>query len=174
MSVPPYLQIVGPDTAPTNDEEFLPLPYYPWDERPPNLALEFDELATALHLSNGSVPAASKLLKIPIVKFNRELRKSPRLARVLEECLEVVKTKMAGEVIAALDDPDGRRREWAVNKLLASRMAQNHPFSPAPANSTSSASLTLDQPNRTMTFRWRTDQDTAPADDLDHDRTIEG
>jgi hypothetical protein len=175
MDKPPYLQIVGPTTETTHDEEFLPLPFYPWDERPPTLPLEFDECATAIHLTNASIPAAAALLKIPIVRLNREIRRSPRLQRVVEEALEVIKAKMAGEVIQALDDPDGRRREWAVNKLLVSRMAQGHAFAPAPASSSQSASLTVDQPNRTMTFRWRTDQDTTPADELDSDaRTIEG
>ena len=37
-----------------------------------------------------------------------------------------------GELIRALDSPSNRRREWAAERILASYMARDHPFAPAP------------------------------------------
>ena len=189
---PPYLQLVDPHAHDPQADEFLPLPFYPWDERPPGLPLDHDECATAIHLAGGSLEAAAKLLKTPLHRLSRSLRASPRLQKVRDESLSLGLEKAVGKVFEALDagetifDADGkpefvpnhRRQEWAVNKILASRLAMGHPLSPAPAaNIQSNASLTLNTEKRSVTFRWRTAADALTAqeaDDGSNAPTIEG
>ena len=161
----PHLSLVGPNHQPNeHDQEFIPLPFYPWDERPPALALDPDEVATAIHIAKGDLPAASALLKTPQFKLERILRHHPRLQRILNEELQIAVSKSRSELLTALESPSDRRREWAATKILASRIAQADPFAPAPAQpSAQSASLSLSSTaaGRTLTFRWRTDADDA-------------
>lgn len=165
----PYLTLVDPATTdPVHDEEFAPLPYYPWDERPPTLPLSTEEAATAIHLANGQVPRAAELLKTPVFRLARLIRASPRLQRILNEAYDIALYHAAAVPLATLFNPDAdqRAREWASTKLLQSRLAQGHPLSPAPpATTVSNASLTANSAAKTITFRWRTDADDAPSDD---------
>lgn len=176
----PYLTLVDPSHDPQADE-FIPLPFYPWDERPPHLPLDHDECATAIHLSGGSLEAASDLLKVPLHRLSRSVRASPRLQRVKSESLSISVEKAESKVLAALDAgefeldpetgqktfiPNHRRQEWAVNKLLASRAAMGSPLSPAPASSAQSAAsltLTQSQGQKSVTFRWKTADDQLTA-----------
>jgi hypothetical protein len=164
----PHLTLVDPQFVNDQDREFVPLPFYPFDQRPDAMPLDPDEGATAIHLANGDIAQAAALLKVPIIRLNRLIRGHPRLKRVLDESLGVVLAKAASVPIQTLFDPaaDARRLEWAATKVLQSRLAIGHPLSPAPP-STTAASLTLDQPNRSITFRWRTDADDLKPDDDD-------
>jgi len=165
MDKPPYLALINSSKADPLAEEFLPLPFYPWEERPEHLALDFDEMATAIHLAAGDIPDAAKLLRVPHAKLSRQVRISPRLQRIQTESLNLVREKAEHEVISGLDHPDARRREWAAGKVLSSRLAMGSPLSPAPAASIQSdASLTVNAEKRSFTFRWRTAQDSI-ADD---------
>jgi hypothetical protein len=168
----PHLTLVNSSATPDIDEEFLPLPFYPWSERPAHLPLELDECATSLHLAHGDVAAAASILKVPITLLNRSIRNHPRLQRVLSEALEATLAKAASVPIATLWDPDAdhRRLEWASTKILTSRLASQHPLAPAPPASTTSQSVTLNDPasRRSVTFRFRTDADDLPSpSDLD-------
>jgi hypothetical protein len=165
MNDHPHLTLVDSNMLSEHDQEFLPLPFYPWTERPSTLPLDADECATAIHLAHGDLPAAASLLKVPIVRLNRSLRASPRLQRILAETTELTIARAAAEYIRALDAPDDRRREWGASKLMASRAASGHPFSPAPPQSAQSAASLTVNPNRSITFRWRTDADDRPDDD---------
>jgi hypothetical protein len=167
MSDHPHLTLVDPNRSRELDEEFAPLPYYPWDERPRSLPLDPDECATAIHLSGGDLLAAAQLLKAPLHKLHRQLALHPRLARVFHEAHTLAAHRAAAEYTRALDSPHDRRREWGAKNILATRAAANHPFAPNPANA--SASLTLAQagPSRTLTFRWRTDADEVKTIDGD-------
>ena len=164
----PYLTLVDNATQP-NDDEFAPLPFYPWDERPPTLPLDHDECATALHLSHGDIANAAELLKVPIIRLTRLLKSSPRLQTIQSEALGVALAKAASLPIRTLFDPsaDRRAQEWASTKLLQSRLAMGHPLSPAPPSPAQSASLSVNTQSRSLTFRWRTDADTPPSDDDD-------
>jgi hypothetical protein len=42
-------------------EEFVPLPWFPWETRPETLPLDDDEVATALYLANGDLKEAAAL-----------------------------------------------------------------------------------------------------------------
>jgi hypothetical protein len=162
------------------DEEFVPLPFYPWDVRPHTTPLDLDECATAIHLANGSLPAAAELLRTPLVRLARKVRHTPKLALVLQEHLALAVLKAAAEPLHALYSPlsDDRRREWAATKILQSRAANTlNPFSPTPGPDpmtaappqapTSPSSLSLTANGRSLTFRWRTDADDAKT--IDHD-----
>jgi hypothetical protein len=163
---PPYLTLVDPSHDPQADE-FIPLPYYPWDERPAHLPLDHDECATAIHLAFGSIANAAAILKVPLFRLSRSVRASPRLQKIQSESLSLSLDKATAHVLDSLDaikedgTPNIARREWATTKLLQSRLAQGHPLSPAPAGQQSSASLTLSQtgPTKSMTFRWKTADD---------------
>ena len=129
-----HLTLVTPtNTTTDHDQEFIPLPFYPFTERPATLPLDPDECATAIHLAKGDIPAAAALLKIPQYKLEREIRRHPNLSRILNEELQIAVSRSRSEYLNALDSPNDRRREWAASKILSSRIAQNDPFAPAPA-----------------------------------------
>ena len=162
-----HLKIVDQDYVSDHEQEFAPLPFYPWDSRPPHLPLDHDEVASAIHLANGDLVRAAFLLKVPIVRINRSLRASPRLQRILDEALQVTLAKAASIPIQTLFDPeaDTRRLEWASAHVLRSRLAQSHPLSPAPSQPTAhQASLSINPQTRTISFRWRTDADDQAID----------
>lgn len=165
MADKPYLTLVDPRSATQdNDSEFLPLPYYPWDERPDSTPLDVDECATAIHIAQANLPKAASLLKVPVYKLERMLRRHPRLVHVLQETTTILGHRAAGEMIDALDSPNDRRREWASTKILATRALSSHPFAPAPPQP-STANIALTAPTaRTITFRFRTDDDPDPDD----------
>jgi hypothetical protein len=161
----PYLTLVDPSSHPEHDEEFAPLPYYPWDERPPTLPIDADEAATAIHLAH-NLPDAAQLLKVPEIRLKRLVRASPRLQRILEESFGLALDRAVAVPIRTLYNPnaDQRALEWASTKLLQSRLAMGHPLSPAPPSSVQSNAQVQVTPTR-ITFRWRTDADDAPDDD---------
>lgn len=163
MTDRPYLTLVESGRDASQDSEFAPLPFYPWDSRPETIPLEVEECETAIHLAEGHIPKAAALLKVPQYKLDRQIRRHPRLQRVYEEAARLVGHRSAGEMIDALDSPNDRRREWAATKILASKACRDHPFSPAPAEpSSASIALTQTPTSRTITFRFRTDDDPDP------------
>jgi hypothetical protein len=64
-------------------DEFLPLPFFPWIERPQSIPLDVEEAATALFLENGDVGRAAERLRMTVGQLNRVIRKSPRLQRLI-------------------------------------------------------------------------------------------
>jgi hypothetical protein len=66
---------------PTADE-FLPLPYFGWLERPLSLPPDIEEAATALFLKRGDLNAAAARLKVTPARLDRVVRRSPRLMRL--------------------------------------------------------------------------------------------
>jgi hypothetical protein len=66
-------------------DEFVPLPYFPWQSRPDSLPLDTDEIATALYLANGDLQTAAALLKVTVVKLKKPIRKTPRLQQLIEK-----------------------------------------------------------------------------------------
>jgi hypothetical protein len=69
------------------------------------------------------------------MRLSRLVRGSPRLQRILAEAYDVVIIKAISVPISTLFDvnADARRLEWASTKVLATRAAQGHLMSPAPA-----------------------------------------
>jgi hypothetical protein len=159
----PHLTLVDPNYSTEHDQEFLPLPYYAWDERPPTLPLTHDEAATAIHLDHGDLQAAAIRLKVPFVRLNRLIKQSPRLKRIVEEALDEVLARAVSHPIQTLFDPaaNTRAKEWAASLVLKSRLGQDHPLAPNPAGA-QAQSLTVDTVQRSITFRWRTDADDLP------------
>lgn len=158
----PYLTLVDDRE---HDAEFIPLPFYSWDERPAHIALEVEECETAIHLAEGHLLRAAELLKVPLFRLNRAIVRHPKLQRIYQEAATLLAHRAASEYIEALASSNDRRREWASSKILASRAAQSHPFAPAPSQPNSaSLALTETPTSRTLTFRFRTDQDPDPTD----------
>lgn len=166
----PYLTLVDPNNTTEEPGEFVPLPFYPWDQRPAHLVLDADEVATAIHLSAGDLIAAAELLRVPLVRVARALKAHPRLQRVMDEATHCAVARAAAEYIRALSSPNDRRREWGASQIMRSRAAQAHPFAPAPAGQTQSSTSVTVTP-RAITFRWRTDADDASQTDT---ITLEG
>lgn len=156
----PYLTLVG--SKDTQDREFIPLPFYPWEERPDTVPLELEECETAIHLAQGHLPKAAELLKTALYKLNRMIVRHPRLQHIYTEAAQNLAHRAAGEIIDALDSPNDRRREWAATKILSIKAVADHPFAPAPPQPTTQ-SIALTQDNRTITFRFRTDEDPDPS-----------
>ena len=67
--------------------EFLPLPYFGWLERPLSLPLDVEECATAIYLAHGDINKAAARLKITPAKLNRVVHASPRLMRLQAQLL---------------------------------------------------------------------------------------
>ncbi len=63
-------------------EEFLPLAWFPWAERPLSSPIDIEEAATALFLKNGDIDAAAARLKVTRARLDRVVRRSPRLMRL--------------------------------------------------------------------------------------------
>ena len=164
----PYLTLVDPGSHPELEAEFVPLPFYPWTERPSTLPLDQDECATAIHLGH-NLPKAAFLLKVPEFRLRRLVNQSPRLQRVLEESFGLALDRAVAVPIDTLFDPasDQRAKEWACTKLLQSRLAIGHPLSPAPSSSTQGNASVQVTPSK-ITFRWRTDADDIPTEDVGH------
>jgi|HubBroStandDraft_5_1064220.scaffolds.fasta_scaffold83164_2 hypothetical protein len=162
----PHLTLVDPSFNREHELEFAPLPFYPWDERPETLPLDQDEAATAIYLARSELIEAAQLLKVPVIRLTRLIKHSPRLQRIFDENLNVALAHARRVPLRTLFDPnaDQRALEWASTKILQSRLAIGDPLSPAPAASIqSNASLTVNQPAKTITFRWRTDADDLPS-----------
>jgi hypothetical protein len=154
--------LINPDRDNTDtDCEFTPLPYFSFDERPHTLPLDPDECATAIHLAEGNLDVAAALLKVPFTRLNRVLRHSPRLQRIQSDERDRNVARAEGEYIKALSAPDDRRREWGASKILASRAAMGHPFSPAPA---ASASTTVSIDAREIVYSWRERGNLIPSE----------
>ena len=166
MSDKPHLTLVNPASSADYEAEFAPLPAYNWDERPITIPLESDAAATALYLSQGRMPAAARLLKVPEIRLKRLVKGSPRLQRIRDELADLVVDRAWSEYIDALEAPDDRRREWGATKIMQSKTAQASPWAPAPAANIQSNSLTVESPARRVVYRWRTgnDGDGIPAD----------
>ena len=64
-------------------EEFVQLPYFPWDTRPSTVPLDADECATAIYLANGKLDRAAELLKIDQRQLKKMIRRIPRLRHLL-------------------------------------------------------------------------------------------
>jgi hypothetical protein len=66
-------------------EEFVVLPYFPWESRPETLPLDVDECMTAVFLARGDIRAAASLLKVTPARLNRLIRRVPKLARLRDD-----------------------------------------------------------------------------------------
>jgi hypothetical protein len=65
-------------------DEFLPLPYFPWNSRPETLPLDADEIATSLFLANGHLGKAAERLKVDEKRLKRSIRRNLNLLRLIE------------------------------------------------------------------------------------------
>jgi hypothetical protein len=63
-------------------EEFLPLAWFPWAERPLSSPIDIEEAATALFLKHGDIDAAAARLKVTPARLDRVVRRSRRLMRL--------------------------------------------------------------------------------------------
>jgi hypothetical protein len=146
------------------DEEFLPLPYYPYDVRPPGIPVDIEEAATALYLHGGLVGEAASRLKIPELKLQRIIDRSPRLTRLHKELVALLNDKVLKQVKLAFDEPEARRREWASAQVIRSEAFRSHPL--APSKDASQPTLAIAGPTRVI-ISW--DDGTEPqAKTIEH------
>jgi hypothetical protein len=69
-------------SAPTPDE-FEPLPYFPFNQRPSTMPLTVDEVATALFLDCGRIDLAAARLKVAPHQVKRLIQRVPQLQILL-------------------------------------------------------------------------------------------
>jgi hypothetical protein len=112
------------------DEEFLPLPYYPYEKRPSHMRLEEDEVATALYLSEGELAMAAQHLRVDQLRIIRAINRSPRLQKLHGELASLLNDKVMREYMRAFASDDDRRREWAASKVAQTKQFQSHPLAP--------------------------------------------
>ena len=130
MTEPPHLRIVDSSTVSDLDAEFIPLPFYPWDKRPPHLPVDVEEAATALYLTQGLIGKAAERLKVEPLKLARIISRSARLTRLHAELASLLNDKVHEEYINAFKSDDDRRREWAAAKVSNTKGFQAHPLAP--------------------------------------------
>ena len=169
------LRLVGPGDRPHEEDfAYLPLPHFPWDERPLTVPLDIEECATAIHIAKGLSDDAARILKTSVARFNRMLKAHPRLVRIRDEHLQVLNDRAIGEVARAFDSEDAKRREWAASKILQSRLAIDNPLAQAPQ---AAIQNNLNMSARDIVFSWRTSPtvDNPPTiDDSGASDEIEG
>jgi hypothetical protein len=136
------------------EEEFLPLPYFPWAARPSHAVLEVEECATALYLEAGVVSRAAGRLRVEPLRLQRAINRSGRLRKLHAELVALLNDKVHEEVVKAFGDEDSRRREWASSRVMNSKQFQDHPL--APSNH-GSPQLSISAENNNITFVWRTE-----------------
>lgn len=145
------------------DEEFLPLPFFPYEERPAHVPVDVEEAATALYLDKGVVGDAAQRLRIPELKLQRIIDRSPRLTRLHKELVALLNDKVLKQVITAFDDPENRRKEWAAAQVIRSDSFKSHPL--APSRDSSQPTLNIAGPQRII-ISW--DDGPAPPA-IEHD-----
>jgi hypothetical protein len=118
------------DGSPSDDEEFLPLPHYPYDSRPITVPIEIEEAATALYLTRGVIEDAAERLKVTPYKLAGVIDRSPRLIRLHRRLVALLNDKVHKEVVRAFDAEEDRRREWASARVIASDQFHSHPLAP--------------------------------------------
>jgi hypothetical protein len=135
------------------EAEFLPLPYYAWERRPPTVPLDPEECATALYLADGELEIAAATLKVEPLRLIRIIRRTPRLQRLHAELAGLLNDKVHHEYKRAFDSEDDRRREWAASKVSQTRQFQDHPLAP---NTQSNAVVNVDASGvREIVFSWK-------------------
>jgi hypothetical protein len=92
-----------------------------------NLALV--EKTLTKHQAN--VAAAAKELGVPVSDLRRLTWAKPALLETALDEMEAVVARAEGVLIEMLDSDDPRRRERAVDKILSSWAARDHPLAPA-------------------------------------------
>jgi hypothetical protein len=112
------------------DNEFMPLPYYPYEKRPSHLRLEDDEVATALYLSEGEFAVAAEKLRVDPLRVIRAVNRSARLQKLHAELASLLNDKVLREYKRAFESEDDRRREWAASKVSQTKQFQAHPLAP--------------------------------------------
>jgi hypothetical protein len=112
------------------DNEFLPLPYYPWEKRPSHQRIEEDEAATALYLAEGVIADAAHRLRCEPLRLTRAISRSMKLRKLHEELVSLLNDKVHQEYLKAFLSDDDRRREWAAAKLVQTKQFQSHPLAP--------------------------------------------
>ena len=155
-----YLHLVTDQTSDL-EAEFAPLPYYPYEIRPPHVPIEVEEAATAIYLSKGIISDAAQRLRVESLKLTRFIQRHPRLVRLHAELVSLLNDDVHKEVLAALSDSDSRRREWGSGKVMNSRQFQGHPLSP---NTQNAPTLSVGGPSKII-ISWETDAPTT----IDHD-----
>jgi hypothetical protein len=138
------------------DDEFLPLPYYPYEVRPSHISIDEDEAATALYLAEGEIELAAAKLRVEPLRLQRVLNRSPRLTRLHAELVSLLNDKVLHEYKRAFADEDDRRREWAASKVANTEQFKAHPLAP---RSDGHPTLSLGGPTRII-ISW----DDGPAD----------
>jgi hypothetical protein len=85
----------------------------------------------ALTKHRASVAPAAKELGVPVSDLRRLTWAKPDLLDTALDEMEAVVARAEGILIEMLDSDDPRRQERAVDKILSSWAARDHPLSPA-------------------------------------------
>ena len=109
------------------DEEFLPLPHFPYEERPSTTPLDIEEAATALYLNGGDTDAAAARLKCHPLRLQRLIDRSPRLQRLHRELASLMNNRVLRSIglplrtrtaVAVSGPPPSFPRRRSFNHIL--------------------------------------------------------
>lgn len=95
----------------------------------------------------GFIPAAARELHVSAPDLRGLTWHNPELLEEAELECQLFVGRAMGVLSDALMSDDPRRRMWAADKILSSRIAQGHPLAPAPRR-------TFDRPAETITVRF--------------------
>ena len=94
-----------------------------------DLDLALVEQTLAKHRAN--IAATAKELGVPVSDLRRLTWAKPDLLDTALDEMEAVVARAEGILIEMLDSDDPRRQERAVDKILSSWAARDHPLAPA-------------------------------------------
>jgi hypothetical protein len=98
----------------------------------------------------GHIPPAARELGVSAPDLRRLTWARPDLLNEALEELELAVIVAQGKVIEALYSDDPKRRMWAVDKILSSHLARDHPLAPARRQPVREAQMQV-------TFAWAKD-----------------
>jgi hypothetical protein len=106
------------------------------------LALDPQRVSKVLAKHMGAIGPSARELGVSEPDLRRLTWAKPKLLEAAHEEIDLILARANGEIIRALFDPDSsdRRREWAADWVLASRLAEGHPFATAGSASAQRAS----------------------------------
>jgi hypothetical protein len=102
----------------------MPLPAYPWQQRPDDSPLTAEEVCSALAEHGGSILRAAARLKVGTLILRKFVERSARARAVVREMNDLRCDRAADLLDEALESNDDRRQDWAIRYVLNSRNAK--------------------------------------------------
>jgi hypothetical protein len=95
------------------------------------IGLDLSLVQQVLTKHRASVAPSAKELGVPVSDLRRLTWAKPELLEAALDEMAVVVARAEGVLIEMLDSPDPRQQERAIDRMLSSWAARDHPLAPA-------------------------------------------